>query len=227
VFDALTNVIGKVARQGRFLFVHITGDFIYANKMHGIRDLLVGLPTDFEDELLGLESLWIRSRLIAVFGVNQPTAHCMQTILNFQIGAIDLEAESTDLTFIPFLLSDTRDGVIGDYGYDGEPFLMFPNGLDEKTRIDIVASVVELLNSQPGTLGVFHDYLACDYDGSVEIVACDGRRVHREFLGYLSPPHPDDSCHDELLDGWWPFELPRLKSGQSKAASRNRRSGRL
>ncbi len=126
MFDALTNVIGKVARHGRFLFVHIIGDFTYANKMHGIRDLLVGLPSDFEDELFGLESLWIRSRLIAVFGVNQPTAHCMQNDTELSDRCNRFGGESTGLKFIPVLLSDTRNGVIGDYGYDGEPSLMFP-----------------------------------------------------------------------------------------------------
>jgi len=122
------------------------------------------------------------------------------------------------------LLSDTRDGEIGDYGYDGEPALLFPNGLDEKTKNAMMNSVVTLLSSEPSELGVFHDYMACEYDDSIELIGCDGYKIYREFLGYLFPPHADDLYHDEFCDGWWPFELPRAKRKQNKKLQRRARS---
>jgi hypothetical protein len=221
VFEDLTNAIGKVARDGPYLFIHIAGDFTYACRRYELRDRLVGLPNEFEQELFGLEALWIRSRLIALFGVNQPTGHCLQTILNFQIGAIDTGSKS-ELKFIPFLLSDTRDGEIGDFGYDGEPALMFQKTLDEKTKSALMDSLVNLLSSEPKELGVFHDYMACEYDGTIESIGCDGQSIYREYLGYLFPPHSDDLCNDD--DGWWPFELPRAKRRQNKKLQRSARS---
>ncbi len=226
MFDRLTNVIGRAVGIGRFLFVHILGDFQYANHRVGLRDQLVDLPLSFQDELYGYESLWVRSRLISLFGVNQPTGHCMQTILNFQIAAIAMDESKTGFQFFPFLVSDTRDGSIGDYGYDGEPALMFEKGLNSSIRVEITQSIVSLLMSDPDSLGVFFDYMACEYDGSIDTIECDGSNFRREYLGYLFPPHPDDLYHDGL-DGWWPFKLPRAKRRQNNPMDTKRRIDRL
>jgi len=47
VFEHLTIAIGKVARDGPYRFIHITGDYTYASRRYELRDRLDGLPNEF------------------------------------------------------------------------------------------------------------------------------------------------------------------------------------
>lgn len=212
MFTGLTNVIGSSVHRNGITFVPIVGNFSFADQLYNLEDHIDSsvLEPYFDEEPFGYESLWIRARLIAIFGINHPTGHCLQTLLDFQFASIVVDAVSGNWAFYPVLLCDTRDGAIGEYGYVGEPGLMFPDGMVAKVRDRIIAAFAKLLLAKPGDLGVFHDYLACEYDGSVESVSCDGYCILREYLGYLYPPNHNAS-YDDVLEGWWPFTLPRAK----------------
>jgi len=154
-----------------------------------------------DEEALFYDSLWVRARLINLFGINHQTSRSMSTLLNFQGVCIDFTAKPEIASITPFLLSDTWKGIGGDYGYDGKASIAFPNWVEANTRARVAGVFWSLLRSAPTGLGVFRDYL--ESDGALFSVDCDGAKI-RCRLEYS--PNED----------WWPFEFPKCRQRRSR-----------
>ncbi len=184
--SGLTNVIGKPSQYEKIWFVPVLGDFSFTSQQHFLSKYadLDWLNEIQDEELYCNDALWVRARLIKLFGIHHPSGHALSTLLNFQAIAIEIiPGRKQPESITPLIVSDTLDGCIDDYGYTPLAAMAFESGVDSQLQLRIAGSFWSLLLSQPYELGIFVDYWYSDYDESMFRVECDGQRIYYDLLG--------------------------------------------
>ena len=207
LLDGLYDVIGRPVTQGGTVFVPVIGSFDFAEPksfLHKHADMGF-LASMMDDELCYNNSLWVRARLIKLFGINHPSGHALKTLLNFQAVAVSLDGSALSLP-TPFIVTDTFNGFIDDYGYSPDSSIAFPSSVDVEMQTRIADAFWAMMLHSPHQLGIFSDYWYSDYDASLQQISCDGYRFTQDFVGHLYPI-ADTSPEDH--EWWWPFELAR------------------
>ena len=206
----ITNVIGRPSRSGSFVFVPVVLQADYRPERVLLPESVGSVIAEFVDDEDpdGLEGLWVRARLISIFGVNPPTGHGMTSLLNTCFVAVDLSATPFPRRYY-LLLCDGLGSVSGDYGYEGQVGLAFVKDLKPKKKAKIANAFWSLLLESKSNLGVFSDYWVCEYDGAVSHIFCDGQCIGIDQMGLLNPVQWEDE--DDELESFYPFEWPRRR----------------
>ncbi|HQR42890.1 MAG TPA: hypothetical protein PLX97_09405, partial [Gemmatales bacterium] len=128
----LTDVIGQPAWQQGICFVPVIGEFCftppryYLHEFADVSFLQKFMSLENEDAYLN-DSLWVRARLIKVFGIHHLSGHAMRTLINFQGIALEWDHEMARPVWLtPFLISDTWNGYIDEFVPSTDSSIAFP-----------------------------------------------------------------------------------------------------